>query len=201
MTAHTRPVNRHRKKFMFSAICSWILKALGWKIVIEDPCVSRYVLIVAPHTSNWDFLLGIAAAKAIRLDAHFIAKHTLFRKPFGWVFRGLGGIPVHRGQGRNLSEQMAEHFRSRDHFILGMAPEGTRSKLNHWKTGFYYIARVAEVPIVMAFLDYGRKEVGMGGAFMPTGDLEECFEKIREFYSGRVAKKPENASEVRPKSS
>lgn len=184
---------------MFSSFCALILKALGWKLNIEDPGVEKYVLIVAPHTSNWDFPLGIAAARAIRLDAHFMAKHTVFRRPFGWIFRGLGGIPVYRGQGRNLSEQLAEYFRSRDRFILGIAPEGTRSKLDHWKTGFYHIARAAEVPIVMAFLDYGRKEIGMGGAFMPTEDMQECFEKIRTFYADRVAKKPENTSLIRPK--
>lgn len=186
---------------MLSTFCSLILKALGWNIVIDDPGVDKYVLIVAPHTSNWDFLLGIAAAKAIKLDAHFIAKHTVFRKPFGWIFRGLGGIPVYRGQGRNLSEQLAEHFHSRDRFILGIAPEGTRSKLDHWKTGFYHIARAADVPIVMAFLDYGRKEVGMGGAFIPPGDMEDCFDTIRDFYTGRAGKKPENESVIGPRTS
>lgn len=185
---------------MLASFCSMILKTLGWKIIIDDPGVEKYVLIVAPHTSNWDFLLGIATAKAIKLDAHFIAKHTVFRKPFGWIFRNLGGIPVHRGQGRKLSEQLAEHFRSRDRFILGIAPEGTRSKLDHWKTGFYHIARAAEVPIVMAYLDYGCKEVGMGGAFMPSADMEECFGKIRAFYQGREAKKPESTSLIQPKS-
>ena len=184
---------------MLSTLCSLILKVLGWKIVIDDPGVNKYVLIVAPHTSNWDFPLGVIISRAIKLDAHFIAKHTVFRRPFGWFFRSLGGIPVYRGQGRNLSEQLAEHFHARDHFILAIAPEGTRSKLDHWKTGFYHIARAADVPIVMAYLDYGRKEVMMGGMFMPSADMEACFGRIREFYEGHEGKRPENASLIRPK--
>ena len=184
---------------MLSSFCSLILKALGWKIVIDDPGVEKYVLIVAPHTSNWDFPLGIAISRAIKLDAHFIAKHTVFRKPFGWIFRGLGGIPVYRGQGRKLSEQLAEHFHTRDQFILAIAPEGTRSKLDHWKTGFYHIARAANVPIVMGYLDYGRKEVVMGGTFIPSEDLEACFEQIRGFFAGHEGRRPENASLIRPK--
>ena len=184
---------------MLSSICSLTLKALGWKIVVDDPGVDKYLLIVAPHTSNWDFPLGVLISRAIKLKAHFIAKHTVFRKPFGWIFRSLGGIPVYRGQGRNLSDQMAEYFRTRDHFILAITPEGTRSKLDHWKTGFYHIARAANVPVVMGFLDYGRKEAGIGGAFMPSGSMDECFEKVRAFYADRRAKKPENTSLIRPK--
>ena len=183
---------------MIAGFCSFVLKALGWRICIEDPGTEKYVLIVAPHTSNWDFLLGIAASRAIRLDARFIAKHTLFRKPYGWIFRRLGGIPVYRGQGRNLTDQLVEHFRQNDHMILGLAPEGTRTGLNHWKTGFYHIARAANVPIVMAYLDYGRKEIGMGGVFRPGDSLDECFETIRTFYAGRQGRNPENRSLIQP---
>jgi 1-acyl-sn-glycerol-3-phosphate acyltransferase len=105
---------------------------------------------------------------------------------------------VYRGQGRNLTEQLVEHFRQNEHFILGMAPEGTRTGLNHWKTGFYHIARAANVPIVMAYLDYRRKEIGMGGAFQPGDSLDECFEIIRMFYAGRQGRNPENQSLIQP---
>jgi 1-acyl-sn-glycerol-3-phosphate acyltransferase len=179
-------------------LCRFALRATGWRIAIDDPGVKKYVLIVAPHTSNWDFLLGIAASRAIGLDARYIGKHTLFRKPFGWIFRRLGGIPVYRDQGRNLTEQLVDHFRENDHLILGLAPEGTRSGLDHWKTGFYHIARAANVPIVMAYLDYGQKEIGMGGTFLPGDSLDECFEKIRAFYAGRQGKNPEKQSLIQP---
>ena len=105
-----------------------------------------------------------------------------------------------RGLGRNLSEQLEVLFRDRDHFILAITPEGSRSWLDHWKTGFYHIARAANVPIAMGFLDYGRKEAGISGTFMPTEDIEACFETVRAFYADRKAKKPENTNLIRPKS-
>ena len=184
---------------MASRVCHSILKALGWSIEIDWPRSRKYVLVVYPHTSNWDFLLGICAARAIGLDAHYIGKHTLFRKPYGWFFRALGGIPVDRRRAASLAQQLAERFDDSDSFILGLAPEGTRSKTDHWKSGFYYIAREAGVPIVMGFLDYGRKQVGLGGEFMPGDDIDAVYETIRSFYRGRLGKRPELASTIAPR--
>lgn len=179
---------------MIAAFCSLILKSLGWKLDIEFPPEKNYVLIVAPHTSNWDFPLGLCAAKAIRLKAHFIGKHTLFRKPFGWFFRACGGIPVDRSRAGDLARQLAGKFAAEENFVLGLAPEGTRSKTDHWKSGFYHIARAAGVPVVMAYLDYGRKRIGLGGAFHPGADIDECFNVIRTFYQGHHGKIPCNES-------
>ena len=184
---------------MGSRFFSSILKSLGWELCIDWPESRKYVLIVYPHTSNWDFPLGVCAAKAIGLEAHYIAKHTLFRKPFGWFFRGLGGIPVDRSRKASLAQQLAERFDSADRFILGLTPEGTRAHTDHWKSGFYHIARAAKVPIAMAFLDYGNKQIGMGGAFMPGPDIGEVFERIRDFYTGRSGKYPELAGTIRPR--
>jgi 1-acyl-sn-glycerol-3-phosphate acyltransferase len=181
---------------MLSRPCSLVLKSLGWTLNVDWPASRKYVLVVYPHTSNWDFLLGVCAAKAIRLDAHYIGKHTLFRKPYGWFFRSLGGIPVDRRRKASLAQQLAERFDEADEFILGLAPEGTRSKTDHWKSGFYHIARAAQVPIVMAYLDYGRKEVGMGGEFMPGEDIDEVYDRIRSFCEGRLGKHPEKASTI-----
>jgi 1-acyl-sn-glycerol-3-phosphate acyltransferase len=186
---------------MLSRLSMWILNKLGWMVHADYPDVKKYVIIAAPHTSNWDFPLGIVAAKAVNLDVQWMGKHTLFRCPWGWIFRALGGAPVYREQSVNLSQQMAELFARSDQLVLALAPEGTRKKIDHWKTGFYYIARAAKVPIVLGYLDYGHKQVGIGGAFYPGNDIEADFNQIRQFYKNRRGKIPENESliEVRQK--
>ena len=180
-----------------SRISRWILGALGWSIEHRYPDVEKCVVIAAPHTSNWDFVLGIVAAKAIDLRPNWVGKHTIFRWPFAWFFRAIGGIPVHRGEGRNYIAQLAELFAQTDRLVLGMAPEGTRSKTDHWKTGFYYIARDAGVPVLMAYFDYPRKKVGITGKLHTSDDIEADFKKIREFYADHHGKNPEQASLIR----
>ena len=179
---------------MLSRLSMWILNKLGWKLHAEYPDVKKYVLIAAPHTSNWDFPLGILAAEALKLDVHWMGKHTLFRWPWGWFFRSLGGTPVYRGQSLHLSQQMAELFARSERYILALTPEGTRKTTDHWKTGFYYIARAANVPIVMGYLDHGHKQAGIGGTFYPGNDIEADFNQIRQFYKNRGGKNPENES-------
>ena len=186
---------------MFARFCMWVLNSLGWTIRVDFPDIDKYVVIAAPHTSNWDFPLGILASRAVKLDVSWLGKHTLFRWPFGWFFRAIGGTPVRREQGLNLIQQMTQLFASSDHLILALAPEGTRRKTNHWKTGFYHIARSANVPIVMAYLDFGRKEVGISEAFYTGDDIEADFQHIRGFYAGKQGKHPQKASliSVRPR--
>jgi len=167
---------------------------LGWTIHADYPDVQNYVLIAAPHTSNWDFPLGILAAKAINLKIYWLGKHTIFRWPFGWFFRVLGGIPVHRDQALNVIQQMADLFAHSEQLILALAPEGTRTRTDYWRTGFYHIAWTANVPIAMGYLDYGQKQVGLGGTFYPGDDVEAVFSQIRQFYKDRRGKYPENAS-------
>ena len=169
---------------------------LGWTLHADYPEVDQYVLIAAPHTSNWDFPLGIIAAKAIHLKVQWLGKHSLFRWPFGWFFRAIGGTPVHRDQALNLIPQMTDLFTRTGPLVLALAPEGTRSKTDHWKTGFYHIARAANVPIVMAYLDYGHKQVGIGGTFHPGDNIEAVFAQIRQFYKDRQGKHPEKESLV-----
>ncbi|MEE4174831.1 MAG: lysophospholipid acyltransferase family protein [Xanthomonadales bacterium] len=173
-----------------------VLRALGWTVHMDDPLTHRYVLIVAPHTSNWDFPLGLLAAWALDLKANWMGKHSLFRGPLGPVMRALGGIPVDRDAASDLVQQMADRFAASDHLVLGMAPEGTRSHAEHWKSGFWRIARAAQVPIAMAYLDYDRREVGLGGAFMPSDDRDADFARIAAFYDGRVGLKPENQGTI-----
>jgi len=179
---------------MLTRLSAWLLKRLGWTVHADFPDCRNYVLIVAPHTSNWDFPLGILAKTALKLDARWMGKHTLFRWPMGWIFRALGGVPVRRDRALNMIQQMAELFAGPESLVLALAPEGTRDKKDHWKTGFYHIARAAKVPIAMAYLDYGRKEVGLGGTFYPETDIGPVFDRIREFYRDRKGKYPEQAS-------
>ncbi|MBT8072043.1 MAG: lysophospholipid acyltransferase family protein [Gammaproteobacteria bacterium] len=182
---------------MLSRLSHWILKKLGWTLKVELPDLDKYVAIAAPHTSNWDFPLGILAAKAIKLEVHWLGKHSLFRRPYGWFFRAIGGIPVRRDQGMNYMQQLTDLFDRSEHLVLALAPEGTRGKTDHWKTGFHYIARAAKVPILMAYLDYGNRVVGIGGQFYPGDDIHADFRKIAEYYKDRRGKYPDKESLIR----
>jgi 1-acyl-sn-glycerol-3-phosphate acyltransferase len=182
---------------VLSQLSLWILNKLGWTIQPDLPDIKKFVVIAAPHTSNWDFPLGILAAKAMKLDISWLGKHSIFRWPFGWFFRAIGGTAINRDSGQNYIRQMAEVFESSDRLILALAPEGTRSKTDHWKTGFHYIARAANVPIVMAHLDFGNKRIGFGTVLVPSEDIEADFVKIREYYKDKRGKSPGNESLIR----
>lgn len=175
----------------------WLLNLLGWKVKVELPDTKKFVVVAAPHTSNWDFPLGILAAKAVNLEVNWIGKHTIFHWPFGWFFRALGGTPVDRSRKLDLIRQLKDLFEQSQSLVFALAPEGTRSKTDHWKTGFYHIARAAGVPIALAYLDFGKKEVGIGRSFYPSDDIDADFELIREFYKDKRGKNPQNASLIR----
>jgi 1-acyl-sn-glycerol-3-phosphate acyltransferase len=177
-----------------------VLAVLGWRIHADYPASEKYVLVVAPHTSNWDFPLGLLASGAMGLRAHWMGKHSLFRGPFGWLFKRMGGVPVNRGAAANLIGQMRDLFAGSERMILALAPDGTRSKADHWKSGFYQIALAAEVPIVMAYMDYPNKQIGLGGAFMPSGTASDDMQRISAFFSGRHGKHPalESTIQLRP---
>ncbi len=184
---------------MVAHLSRWLLTALGWELRADFPKAKKYVVIAAPHTSNWDFPLAIMAVKAAGLDVHWIGKHTIFRWPFGWFFRALGGRPVDRAHSLNLIQQLADLFEESDEFIFGLAPEGTRSKTDHWKTGFYHVARAAKVPIALGYLDFGKKQVGVSHTLHPGDDIDADFELIREFYQDKQGKNPHNESLIQVK--
>lgn len=184
---------------MLARTCLWILRKLGWTLSVDLPDIPKFIVIAAPHTSNWDFPLTILAAKAINLSIHWMGKHSMFRPPYGWFFRNLGGIAIHRNGGKNHIEQMADLFNRSDRLILALTPEGTRRKTDHWKTGFHSIARAAKVPVLMVYLDYGKKQIGIGGMFLPSDDIEADFELIREHYKDVRGKNPENESLIQPR--
>jgi 1-acyl-sn-glycerol-3-phosphate acyltransferase len=177
-------------------LAHFILRLIGWRTHAVQPHTSQYVIIGAPHTSNWDFGLMLLLMAAEQLPIRFMGKDSLFRGPLGPLMRSLGGIPVNRRERTKLVDLIAAKFEEYDDLIIGIAPEGTRSKVSHWKTGFYYIALKAKVPIAMAYLDYGNRIIGVGPNFMPSGDLKADFEIIREFYAGVVGKNPNKQGEV-----
>lgn len=169
----------------------------GWKPDGERPQPDRFVLIAAPHTSNWDFLYLIAFAEYFEIPLSFMAKHTLFRPPLGWLMRGFGGIPVRRHKRENLVTTLARLFEEHTHLGLAVPAEGTRAHVDYWKSGFYHIACAAKVPIVMSFLDYERKIGGFGPGFMPTDDLIADMDQIRAFYGDKKGKYPELFGQIR----
>lgn len=161
------------------------LKLTGWRVEGALPAhAARSVLIAAPHTSNWDLPYTLMVAFALRLNIRWMGKQSIFRAPFGGVMRWLGGISVNREQSTNLVAASAKAIREADGPLqLIVPPEGTRSKTRYWKTGFYYIAREAQVPIVMAYMDYERKRSGLGPVFEPTGDVDADMAAIKAFYA------------------
>jgi 1-acyl-sn-glycerol-3-phosphate acyltransferase len=161
------------------------LKATGWTVVGELPFNARKsVFIAAPHTSNWDLPYTLMVAFALRLNIYWMGKQQIFRPPFRSLMMWLGGIPVNRESANNLVAASAQAIRDADGPLqLVVPPEGTRSKVRYWKTGFYYIATGAQVPIVLAFMDYEKKRAGIGGEFTPTGDIEADMAAIQAFYA------------------
>ncbi len=171
-----------------------ILRAGRWKIVGEIPPIPKFVAVAAPHTSNWDFPVFMAVVGVLRIRVRFLGKHSLFRGPFGWLFYWLGGIPVEReaGGAADVVSKACEAFQKHDELILGLAPEGTRSKVDKWKSGFYRIAVEAGVPIVLVFLNAKTRELGIGPTFLPTGDRDADMAVIRAFYADKVGINPRN---------
>ncbi|MDX1689645.1 MAG: 1-acyl-sn-glycerol-3-phosphate acyltransferase [Acidimicrobiia bacterium] len=168
-----------------------LLRVFGWRIEVPEPPPERAVFVIAPHTSYWDAAVLLPAAAAIQIDPHWMATHNLFRFPVRTLVRWLGGIPVDRTRRTGLVDAAIDAFEGADHLQLAVAPEGTRYRADRWKTGFYRIAEGAGVPIALAFADYGRKVVGIGGTFVPSGDLEADLAHIRDFYDGVTARHPD----------
>ena len=162
-----------------------LFKILRWKIVGDFPReLKKYVVIAAPHTSWIDFPIGVLARMSSGIMINFIGKNSLFKPPFGFIFRLLGGTPVDRSKNNNTVDAIIKIFNSKDEFRLALSPEGTRKKVEKWKTGFYFIAKGAEVPIVMATLDYEKKQVKIGKPYYTTEFQEKDFEFFYAFFEG-----------------
>lgn len=168
-------------------------KLLGWKITgfTDFGSVKKAVLIAVPHTSWHDFYIGVLLRSVIGIEANFVGKKSLFKWPFGWIFRKLGGAPVERKRNENQVESIARIFNSKEEFRLGMSPEGTRKKVDTWRTGFYYIAKTANVPIIMFTLDFENKQNKFSKPFYPTDDKEADFKFMKSFFKDVKGKIPE----------
>lgn len=170
-------------------------KVLGWKVVgntnMSQDTIKKAVLIAVPHTSWHDFFIGLLLRQVVGIKANFIGKKELFIGPIGWYLKSIGGAPVNRGSNENKVEAIARLFEEREVFRLALAPEGTRKKVHKWRTGFYYIAKAAKVPIIMFTLDFGKKQNKISEPFYPTDDIDADFAFMKKFYDGVKGKIPE----------
>lgn len=181
---------------MVAFILGGLYKLFGWKVSGTKPDLKKYVIIVAPHTSNWDFFVGWGARNVLGFRPNFLAKDSLFKIPLvGWFLKFIGGVAVERSNKRKskqLVEQVVELYKTRDEFIMTITPEGTRSYAPTWKTGFYRIAHQAGVPIVKIGFDYASKTVFIDKPFHPSGDMDKEIEEIKSYFKQFTGKNPEN---------
>lgn len=170
------------------------LRAFGWTLADEVPIADRAVFVAAPHTSNWDLPFTLAVAWALDMDISWAGKSSLFKPPFGFVMRALGGVPIDRSKRQNQVESIADAIKGAKRLYLVIAPSGTRSKRDHWKSGFYRIAQAADVPMMLGFLDYEKKRGGLAFTMQPSGDIAKDMSEIRAFYANVRGKHPERES-------
>jgi len=180
-----------RGNLISAAIARIGMLASGWRFEGALPNLKQFVLIVAPHTSNWDFLIGIMAMFALDVRTTFLGKDTLFNPPFGFAFRWVGGVPVDRQSPHNVVEQMIGHLKNRERMVLALSPEGTRKKIPRWRTGFYWVAVGAGVPIVPVALDFSRKRFIIHPPQTMTGDAEQDMAHLQRFFRADQAFKPD----------
>lgn len=176
------------KFLQFLAIIS--LRLTGWRVLGQLPDLPKYILIGAPHTSNWDFMLFLGVIFKLGANVRYMGKAEIFRSPIGFFFRYCGGIPVDRSKSTGLVEQMAQACQTSERFILTIAPEGTRHQVAGWKRGFYHIAAGAGIPIVLAVVDGKQKTVQVGQVFHPTGDVDADLPVIQDFFAGKQGINP-----------
>ncbi|CAH8286223.1 1-acyl-sn-glycerol-3-phosphate acyltransferase [Mariniflexile fucanivorans] len=169
-------------------------KVLGWKVVgntnMSKNTIKKAIIIAVPHTSWHDFYIGVLLRAVVQIKTNFVGKKELFIFPFGWFFKALGGMPINRSTNENKVDAIAKLFHEKEEFRMTMAPEGTRKTVEAWRTGFYYIAKKANVPIIMFTLDFERKQNYISEPFYPTDDIKADFEFMHQFYKGVKGKEP-----------
>lgn len=180
-----------RRNPILRALGRLYLRIFGWRITGRVPADSKFVAIVAPHTSNWDFVVCVAAMFALDLRIQWFGKDALFRGPLGWLLRALGGLPVRRDTPKGVVSEIADTIRAQPRFILALAPEGTRRRVAEWRTGFYHIAEQAGVPIVPVALDWGQREIAIGDPVRTAGDPAGEIARLRARYRVEMARHPE----------
>lgn len=190
LLANVRPGPMAR---LVKSIILWLYRRHGWRAEGVVPTPRRFVIIAAPHTSNWDFVYYLGLTQELGIKTYFMAKSSLFRWPIGGFMRAMGGVEVDRKSSHNYVQAMVDAFASNEEFILTVAPEGTRGRTRRWKTGFYQIAMAANVPIVVGLMDYGRKVGGLGPMIWPSGDFRADMEKVLAVYRTCIPRHPELA--------
>ena len=184
-----------RRRFL-SLVGRFVLFMTGWKLKGHVPEAKKFVIVCAPHTSNWDFIIMLFVSWAFGLRIKWLGKNTIFKPPWGPMMRKLGGIAVDRRQKNNLVQQVIDYLGTIEEAAVAVPAEGTRRKTEGWKSGFYHIASGANIPIVFGFIDYEKKITGAGPNIMPTGDMEADMAHIRNFFDPIVPKHPENKSTI-----
>jgi len=181
---------------MLKVFAKFILKMIGWHVDVSIPKEKKFIMIGAPHTTNWDLPLGLLCFWSVEMKITWVAKKQLFVGPLNYLFRALGGIPVDRSVHTGFIKQIASQFNEREEMVFGLTPEGTRSRTDYWKTGFYYIAQQANIPICLAYVDFPSRTIGFGKMITPTGDIEKDFEIIKDFYKDKTGKYPEKQGPI-----
>ncbi|MEH6626993.1 MAG: lysophospholipid acyltransferase family protein [Motiliproteus sp.] len=182
---------------MISKLCRLILKLAGWQLDESLPKAHRYVLIAYPHTSNWDFILAMLFKGAMGLKFRWLAKDNLFWWPLGILMRALGGIPVNRRISTGFIEQLTELYQSNPDLVIVVTPEGTRRHRDYWKSGFYHLAKAAELPLVLGYIDFPSKRLGLGPTLEISGDVDADLSNISQFYADKIGRFPEKAGSIR----
>ena len=172
-------------------LAKFIFEKLGWSVEVTIPDYPKCVICVAPHTSNWDFVYAELVCKALRWKAGFLMKNTWFFFPLNYLFKAMGGIPVPRKSGSELTDVIINKFNQSERLMLAITPEGTRRRVEKWRNGIIHIAYGANIPIILAYIDYKRKHIGITEAYTPTGNVEADMRHIKDFYKGVNAKYPE----------
>ena len=167
-------------------------KLMGWTFNGSFPTVKKCVFIVVPHTSNWDFLMGLVIRKIMNIEINYVGKKSLFNWPYGWFFRWTGGAPIDRTKNSDTVSAVAQLFKEREVFRLALSPEGTRKRVYQWKTGFYYIAKGAKVPILLVGFDYSKRTIHFYPLFTPTDDIKKDYKTMKSYFVGIKGKNPEN---------
>jgi hypothetical protein len=185
-----QPINTRQKIVMA------LMKLFGWKSILSPAPGKKFVALGYPHTSNWDFVPAVAWAWSTGLQMNFVGKAALFKGIMGPIMKSLGGIPLERDKSKNFVDQIVEIINARDEIALIVAAEGTRSKAEYWRSGFYYMALEANVPIGLAYMDWKRREIGISQYLMPSGDLEKDFEIIKTYYQGVTGREPSKQSPI-----
>ena len=181
-------------KYWLGRFYLWLF---GWKLGGQKPPFKKYLILAAPHTSNWDVPVMLSMSYVYGIRVSWIGKHTLFRGPLGPLMRWIGGVPVDRRSRNNAVQQMVDEFDKRDSLALMITPEGTRSRAEYWKSGFYHIATEANVPIVLGLLDFKKRVGGLFEAVIPSGDICADMDRIRAFYTDASGKYPQDFGPVR----